>query len=314
MTYDSDTLMQSIANGWSLTGTTFGKDGDPTAGEYPLQFFAHYQLEPAEYEKAIEVTQALGPLVNEFKGEFFLRQEQNFLIRVRFKMEGSQKDSWDYTEDAVQQMCNEVLRILDSVYDPYIAVGPFWESDRIWSNQDDLKSTTPTLIRVLTLKLSVILPRNTQVMDTFHRGVLIDKSGSVPSFGTGTYQYTEVDEVQNKEGFTVRQIIPTSHPDGAGLPLNYRGHFDGSWMASSFLKGSDLGLTPEFINQLYILVSNGEQRECAFIQTYLSNSGKMLTKTSTVLVTDVADSYPKTELAKITFYGKIIKPSNWSVA
>jgi hypothetical protein len=310
--YEADDLMQEIVTGWTLTGD-FGKDGVPGSGPFPVQFFAHDQVEPAEYEKAVMVTQDLGPLVNEFKGEFFLRQEQNFQIKIRLKMEGLAKDSWDYTEDGIQQMQNMVLTILDTVYNPYTAIGPYWESDRIWSNQDDLKSETPTLVRVLTLKLSKIIPRSPNTFVTFQRGVLIDGPNSNPTFG-GTYQYTEIFDVQNREGYGVRQIYPTSHEDGQGLPLNYRGKFDGSWIASSYLKGTDLGVSPQFINQLYVLVSNGEQRECAFVQTYINAAGKTLTKTSIVIVTDVSDSYPKTEQAVVTFTGKIIKPGTWSVS
>ena len=211
-------------------------------------------------------------------------------------------------------MEEKVLSILDTVYSPFTGTGGFFESDRTWRNEDNLTSQSPVLVRVLTLTLRKIISRSTGVFKTFQRGVLINKAASNPSMGAGTYQLTEVFDISARQGYRLKQIQVTSHPDGQGIPLNYAGGFDGSWIARSYLKAADIGSEQFKINHIYERVSSGEHTEVVLIETYVNDAGQTLTKTTTIIITEVVDEAPLSNLNTFQMIGKIIKPSTWVVA
>ena len=312
--YTADTLMQAIKAAWSLTDDLEVEGGPDAANRpFPLKFFAHEMLDTRQWSKAI-VIRNMTEVPNEYKGEFFKRVEQKFEIECRIKLQAADETGWNYTETLFQEMANNLVSILDTIYNPWNGTGAYWESDRIWEKKDNLASRSPVLIRSLPITLSYILPRNTNVFNTFQRGVLIDLAASSPSMGTGTYQYTEVFDVQNNEGYGTKELMITTNSDGENIPLYYSTRFSGGWIASSYLSGSDLGSTAQDLNQLYLLVNRGEKRICAFVQKYTNKAGKILTKTSYVMLDDTDESFPRTELATVKFIGKLVKPSTWSVA
>lgn len=312
--YTANTLMQAIKAAWNLTDDLEVEGGPDAANRpYPLKFYAHDMLKAREWTKAI-VVKNLTEVPNEFKGEFFKRVEQKFEIECRIKLQAGDESGWNYTETYFQEMANYLVGILDTIYNPWNGTGAYWESDRTWEKKDNLDARSPVLIRSLTITLSYIVARNSNVFTTFQRGVLIDLANSVPAIGTGTYQYTEVFDVANQEGYGTKELPITTNSDGQNIPLYYSTRFKGDWIGDSYLSGSDLGSAGQDINQLYLLVNAGEQRLCAFIQKYTNPAGKTLTKTTLVIINEVQESYPKTELATVKFIGKIVKPSMWSVA
>lgn len=311
--YTANTLMQSIMTAWNLTDDLEVEGGPDAANRpYPLKFYAHDQIEKRQWTKAIAVRN-LTEVPTEYKGEFYKRVEQKFEIEFRMKLQAADETGWDYTETYFQEGANNLQTILDGIYNPWTGAGSYWESDRVWEKRDRLDLKSPMLNRALILTLSYVVPRSQNVLTTFQRGVLIDLTNSSPAIGGGLYQYTEVFDVANNEGYGTKELMITTNSDGPNIPLYYSTRFSGAFICSSNLQTSDLGTTGQYLNQLYRLVSNGEKRLCVFIQKYYNPAGHYETKTSYVLIDDTQEAYPKTELATVKFIGKIVKPSVWTV-
>ena len=317
MVYEADTLRDIFELNWNLTGRIAKQGTDDSTR--PVFFFAHEQNLDKIETKAVEVIKLTSKKTRR-KTEFFTREEDQFSITVRYKIQGTNTDDWDISESDVEDMEEEVERIIDTVYNPQTGIGIFWSSDFNWRNEDQINTDKQrqVIVRTMTIVLIRLISRVTGVFDSFQRGALFDLSAS-SNLNTppgADYNYTEVFAIEEFEGFHSKEVQVQSHPDGKGVPLIYAGGFGGTMIMRSYMKAADLGSTADKINQIYKRQSNGEYPEVAIVSTYTNLASQTLAKTRVVNIIEVQDPQPSTEgngLLVWTLIAKIIKPSVWSV-
>lgn len=320
MVYEANTLKNSLESNWSLTGrlakagTNLSTTTPNPPEAYPIRFYGHAQDENDHYLKAIEVVKDTSK-ASEYKSEFFKRETDVFFITVKYEKHSSHIDAWDQWESDMEDIEEEIKRILDTVYDPFNGTGVFFSSDFVWKNQDMLNVDHPHLKRQLTITLTRIVSKNTGVFDTFQRGVLLDVSESQGAGLPGAdYQYTEVFEVSAREGFPQKELQVTSHPDGKGFPLTYSLGFRGTITFATYIKSSDIGSSGHKINTFFKRNINNEVPEIVLLQTYTNEAGSTLTISSTIQVEEIQPSFPTSDLARLNVVAKILKPSSWSIS
>jgi len=317
MVYEADTLRDILFTGWALAGR-LAKSGTANT-EYPIHIFAHVQNLDKIVTRAVEIVKDTS-LVTKNENEFYTRQEDKFIITVRYKLLNTGQKDWDQSESDVEDIEEEVERLLKTVFDPQTGLGVFWRSDFTWRNEDNInqQNQTQVVIRTMNLVLVRLISRDTSVFDSFQRGALFDLSVSsnMDSAPGGDYNYDEVFSIEEFEGYRSREIQVQAHPDGVGVPLIYAGGFGGTMILRSYMKAADLGATADKINQIHKRQSNGEYIEVAIVSSYTNRASQTLTKTRIVNIIEVQDPQISTEgngLLVWTMIGKIIKPSIWSV-
>lgn len=313
MVYEADTLRDVLFTNWALTDRL--QKNEPGAGNRPVFFFAHEQVSDKLETKSINVIKDTS-IKTRRKTEFFSIEEDRFTLEVRYKLQGTNADDWDTSEADAEDMEEEVNRIIDTVFNPHLGTGIFFSSDFVWDNQDRISDdvASPMILRILTITLTRIVSRTTNVFDSFQRGIIFDDSASQGDNKPGAdYSYTEVFNVEAFEGFSDKSLQVQAHPDGVGVPLLYSGAFGGTIIMSSYFKDTDVGTTTDKINQIYKRQSNGEHPEVVLVRTYTNAAGQTLTKTSTVRILEIKDPEPTSNILEWQMIGKIIKPSTWSV-
>jgi hypothetical protein len=313
MVYEADTLKEILRLNWTLTGL-MAAEGTAAADKSirPIKFFARDQNDEKIETKAIEVHKE-APLGIANANEFFTNEDDEFKIRVLYKLQDLSKDDWDLTESNVEDIEEEIQRIIATTYNPQTGIGIWFTIQETWRDVDEINvpNQEPILVRELTIRLTRIVSRDTGVFDSFQRGCLFDLSASsnMNSPPLADFNYTEVFDIMDNEGHVPRQITPTSHPDGDGVQLFYAGHFDGTLTMNSKLKAADVGTTDDKINQIYKRQTNGEYIEAVIVSTYTNNAGQTLTKTRFIHVIDVRIVQGMSNLLEWQITAKIIKPS-----
>lgn len=317
MVYEADTLKETLRTNWALTGKLAAEGTVAADGQIrPVHFFARDQIEDKIVSKAVEVHKR-SPLVTKQENEFFTNETDEIGIRVVYKVEGTSKKGFDESESNVEDIEEEVERILDLTFNPQTGIGIFFTRSLDWSDEDkiNIPGKDAYIVRELTIRLTRIVSRSNNVFDSFQRGALFDLSASA-NMNTppgADFNYTEVFNITENEGFRPREIPVTSHPDGAGVQLFYAGAFSGLILMNSKLKSDDIGTTSDKINQIKLRQSNGEYIEAAIVSTYTNNNAQTLTVTRIVHVIDVRITQGMSNLLEWQITAKIIKPSTLTV-
>ena len=175
--FAADTLRDSIESGWALSGN-LSKTATDSFKE-PVQFFAHPQIEGNEVTKAIEVTKINTPeSENETEYTDYSEITDIFEITARLRLDDSEDTEYDTSESDIEDMTEEVRRIVKTVYSPQAGNGSFHRANWSWQNRDNLFSSKPELKRILTLTLFQIKAQTDEVF-TGRSGVLVfDTSAS----------------------------------------------------------------------------------------------------------------------------------------
>ena len=318
MVYEADTLKEILRTSWTLTGL-LSAEGTAAANNVlrPIKFFAREQLDEKIESKAIEVIKQT-PLPIDENNEFFTEETDEFLIKITKKLGNVSKDDWDQAEADLEDIETEVERILKATYNPQTGVGVWFSTSFNWKNIDSINHPKEDayLIRTLTLTLTRIVSKSTDVFDSFKRGVFIDLSGSsnMDSAPGADYDYTEVYNIEKSEGFRDVELDVTSNPDGVGVPLFYAGRFSGTLVMHSKMRDNDIGSSADKINSIYMRQTNGEKIEAAIVRTYTNNASQTLTITTVVRVQEVRIVEPQTNLLEWQILAKVIKPSTMVIS
>ncbi len=318
MVYEAKTLADAIRTGWTLTGERLAAADTSAADglQRPIQIFPHAQLPTQQYTNAIEVIKRTPPAKTDFNTEYFTREEEVFEIRIIHNRESSKLDVWDQHESDLEDIENEINRIIKTIYNPLGGVGVYFTSNFNWNDKDDqaLRSDKPFLHRILNLNLSRIIPRKTTTFITYKRGVLLDVSESEGSGLPGSdYTYTEVFNVNAKSGFRDHEIFVTDDARGKGIPWHYSGGFNGSFVAQSYMKSTDLGTDGHKVNTIWQKLANGEQPEVTFLRTFNNADGDVLTISQLLILLEFQEIDPPHDILQWNLIGKIIKPGTYTV-
>lgn len=318
MVYEADTLKELLRINWSLTGL-MAAEGSVAAEKAirPIKFFARDQNDEKIETKSVEVHK-VSPLATKQDNEFFTNETDEIKIRVNYKLQDLSKDDWDITEANVEDIEEEIERILLTTFNPQTGVGIWFTKNIDWKDVDqiNIENQEPMLIRELTIRLTRIVSRDTGVFDSFQRGVFFDLSASsnMDNPPLADFNYTEVYDITDNEGFEPRELPVTNHPDGKGVKIFYAGSFNGNLIMSSKLKAGDVGVTGDKINQIKNRQSNGEYIEAVIISTYTNNAAQTLTMTRFIHVIDVRVVQGMSNLLEWQITAKIIKPSLMAIS
>lgn len=313
MAYEADTLKEILRTTWSLTGM-LSAEGTASANSIlrPVKFFARDQIDEKIESKAVEVHK-VTPTPTGLDNEFFTEESDIFKIRIVYKLSGTSKTDIDDVEGKVEDMEQEINRIIKLTYNPQSGIGVFWSSDFVWKDVDEFNhaKNDPYIIRELTLTLKRLVSRSTSVFDSFQRGAFFDlsESDNMDSAPAADFSYTEVFDISKTEGFRNTELDVTRNPEGVGIPLYYSGRFGGTMIMHSYLKAEEIGSTDDKMNQIYKRKTNGEHVEAAIVRTYTNNNSQTVTMTSYIRVETIDISEGTTEFLQWILTAKIIKPT-----
>lgn len=136
MSYQADTLRDTIDTNWGLTGRV-AKAGSASAGEYPVYIFAFAKsiIQEVSTRKAVEIRKTT-PLQNIIRHPRFSVINDTFEIACYYELSDIDSSVWDLAEQDVEDMCDEVTRIINTVYNPSTGTGMFFTVNQSWDNQD----------------------------------------------------------------------------------------------------------------------------------------------------------------------------------
>jgi len=320
LTYQADTLLQLFQANWSLTAdrVTIANSPASIGKKRPIIIFAREQIADKIQTKAIEIIKQ-SPLISQEIDEFLTTETDEFLIRGRYKLQGISKDAWDVSESDMEDIEEEINRIIKITFNPQNGTNIFFTSSLNWRNKDDINTgnADPIAVRELTLRLTRLISRSNTVFDSFQRGVIFDVSASsnMDTPPASDVTYAEVHDVNATEGFRDKEIQVTDHPDGAGFPLFFAGGFGGVLTMQSYFDSSDVGAgtSTADLNQIYKRQSNGEKSEVAILRTYTNNNSQTLNLLTLIRVLEIKLIEPKSQPLQWQILGKIVKPTTMTI-
>jgi hypothetical protein len=280
-TFQADTLRDSIESGWSLSGA-LAKTASTTM-KNPVKFYAHPQVKQIETKKAIEVIKNT-PLSNDTIRATQTDVNDVFEVSCRYTVEDVKNSKWDISEARIEDMCDEVLRIVKTIYDPSAGTGTFFRSITNWRNDDDISKISQVLKRTMTLTLFRIKSEETTVFEGY-KGVLVyDTSASDgDDKPAGDYTYTEAHDVQWTGGFAQIPEIVDEGGDGEHVPMYFTGSYSGRFNCKMNVKKADF--TDTGSEQIHIMgnpLLNGEVAEMYFLYSMTNTEATPATITASI--------------------------------
>ncbi len=251
-TFQADTLRDSIQSAWALTGA-LNKSVTSTR-KVIVKFYAHPQAPETESKKAIYV-QKQTPLQTVTHYPRWDQIRDVFTIQCRYTSEFAKSASWDTAEERMEDMTNEVERIVKTIYDPQSLTGVFWTSQFDWTNEDQIDLSLKVLRRTLKLELTYMKSRDTTVFEG-NAGVLsFDKSASVgDSLPANDYIYTEVTNIDIVEGYGTTPVMTNDVTQGQNVPVLFSTMYSGQVNFTMYAKKADIdGSTAETVYKMFLL-------------------------------------------------------------
>lgn len=313
MVYEADTLLQLFKLNWGLTDPKVVLEGTANAvGKIrPIRIFAHEQISDKIQTKSIEIIKQ-SPLITRDVDEFLTTETDEFLFRGYYKLQGTSKGPWDISESDMEDIEEEIERIIGITFNPQNGTNIFFTISYNWQNKDSINvKQDPIIVRELRIRLTRLFSRATTVFDSFQRGVFFDLSASsnMDTPPGGDVNYTEVFNVAMNEGFREKEVQVTDHPDGPGIPLFYSGGFSGIITLDAYFRSSEVGAETADLNQIHLRQNNGEKAEVALVRTHTNNNSQTITLTTIIRVEQIKLTEPKSSLLQWQILAKIIKPT-----
>ena len=284
----------------------------------PVKFYAHPQVKQIETRKAVEVRKST-PLSTDIIHQKFTEVNDVFEVKCRYTVEDVKNSKWDTAEARVEDMCDEVLRIVKTVYNPNTATGIYFKTMTGWANNDELEKINQVLVRTMKLTLTQIKSEDTTVFKGYGGVLTFDTSASQgDSKPAGDYAYTEAYDVQWTGGF--RQIDELI--DGASTatairePVLFTGGYGGRFNCMMRIKKADFTDSgTEQIPTLGDLMTTGETPEVVFLWAVTNTEGTPTTLTTsiTMKVTSLEPVGDRNDLSKFRLVGEIFKPPTYAL-
>lgn len=316
--FAADTLRDSIESGWALSGN-LSKTATDSFKE-TVQFFAHPQIMGNEVTKAVEVQKINTPeSENELEYPDYIEVRDVFVVTVRYRLDDSEDGQYDNSEADIEDMTEEVRRIIKTVYSPSAGNGDFHRASWQWENLDTHNSSKPELVRRLVLTLSNILSKSNEVFDGYGGVLTFDTSESVAdSKPVSDYIYTEVHRVRIREGFTTIPVLNKDTTNGLRVPHLVTGMFSGEFTFDTYTKKSDVNTsTVEALDNIYKLQATTGQHPTAVLlhaNTNNEDPPATLTSSSFVKITSMEKISDDVDLVQFSVRGVLVKPSTYTVS
>jgi len=317
--FGADTLRDSIEAGWALTGQ-LTKTSIPTMKEV-VQFYAHPQIVGNEWSKAVEV-QKINTAGNEnvITHPKFEEIHDRFEITCRYRLKGSNETQYDEAEQDIEDMCEEVVRIVKTVYNPSSGTGIFSKTDRQWVNRDNFEDASkPELKRLLVFTLTHLQSDDSTVFHGFSNGILaLDTSATTAdSKPASDYTFTEVHTVEIDFGYDVIAEYVRGGTATQGVADYFQGGFSGTFSCVTYTKKADItSSTIEALDNIYKLQNNNELAEIVFLHSVDNTEGTPVTFTESIplLITRIRKTFEDTAIVEFTIEAIVSATTAYTVA
>lgn len=312
--FAADTLRDSIESDWALTGA-LAKTSSNTM-KNPVKFFAHPQVKQLPTKKAVEVRKET-PLSTDVIHQKFTEVNDVFEVKCRYTVEDVKNSKWDIAETRVEDMCDEVLRIVKTVYNPNNGTGLFYKTITGWQNNDEIDKVSQVLIRTMRLTLTRIKSEDTTVFKGYGGVLAYDTSESTGDDKPASdYTYTEAFDVQWTGGF--RQIPEGTDvtANGAHVPVWFTGLYGGRFNCMMNIKKADFTDTgSEQIPSLGKIQNNLEAAEIVFLWSVTNTESTPATLTASVplQVISLEPAHDLDDLSKFRLVANVIKPPTYAL-
>lgn len=256
--FDANTIATLLTNNWGLDGLlALAQNVVTTTTAEGVVIFPHQNPEGVAARLGIFVRK-ITTLENVVEHPKFDEVHDDYEIWCHYILEGIEEAMWINAESLIQQMQQEVLRILKLSFDPANGVGTFFSTDRKWSNRDDLQGNQQQLNRVLTFSLIKLRSRTTSVPVGYGFALAFDIVNSDGSGLPGSnYIYTEANRVEVEEGWdTIDEPVSPPSTLAQGVAIQFTGKFAGFATIEIFPKVADIGSSTNKLNQLYQILSS----------------------------------------------------------
>jgi len=162
MTASATILRDLLFDEWSLTGeiSKTATQDDPEV----VNFFDRLQVQGNEQSKAITV-QKVQEEANQgiIEHPHFNEVSDLYEIVLYYRVLNPDVPTYSTFLDNIEQMGNEVTRILKTTYSPANNTGIFFKVSRNWINEDLFEGHQPELRRRLYFRLTTIVSENPEV-------------------------------------------------------------------------------------------------------------------------------------------------------
>lgn len=306
MAFSADDLRDIIEAQWSLTGE-LSKTGADNMKEV-VQFFAYPQIMGNEVTKAVTV-QKIQSEGNENLVEHptFNEVQDIYEITLYYRTIDVQPISRDESFTNLEDMGDEVVRILKTQYNPSTGVGVYYSAGRSWQREDDYATAQPDLVRRLRFVLTTIESENDEVFTGVNGLLIYDRSQGTGNQPGSNYTYTEVNEVSTSGGYNLITKLTRDSPLGEAKRAT--GLYKGTLEFETMVKESDIeGGTTNFIENIDQLLSNGELPEVFLIKETQNKDGNTFRHTTRIQVINKQCLYQRKDLARFKLTGEVIAP------
>jgi len=316
MSFAADDLRNTIEAGWTLTGV-LSKTSSDTMKEI-VRFFSRPQIMGSEVTKAIEVVKT-NSLENQNVIEHpnFSEKTDIFRIKVRFRVLDVQEITYNDALTNIEDMQDEVIRIIQTVFNPSTTTGTFSTTNRNWNILDNVNTAQPDLIREMDLRLTEIVSEDPAVFRGFGGVLVFDTSASIgDSKPSSNYEYEAVFNVRLEEGFATIPVLTNDDTRGIGVPTQVRGIFSGRFSAEMYAKRQDLdGATIDKLDNIYKTQSNGELPTIVFLHAHTNTelTPRTMTSTTIVKVTRLNRFEVDDGLVTFTVIGTVLQPTIYEI-
>jgi hypothetical protein len=317
LAYAADDLKAILFSSWSLSGRLLRAGSETDTMKETVQFFGHPQI-PAAHEavKSVEVRKVNTPAnENIVTHPRFEEINDRFEITCTYRLLGGDDAIYDEAESDIEDMTEEVVRILKTVYNPLNGTGTFFRVSKNWQITDNFNRQQIELKRVLNFTLTQIVSDQNTVFRGFNGVLSFDDSASTGDTKRGTdYIYTEAYDVQIDEGLaTVNRMSRLSYPN----PIKFTSMFSGIFRCVMFAKKADLqDVNIDQLDNIYKAQANGELATAVFLHAVQNTEGSpaTLTTSSTVKVTRITKNTTDEDLVRYTLVGEMAQPTTTAVS
>jgi len=305
MVFSADTLRDFIENNWNLSGR-LSKTGTDNMKEIVF-FYAYPQVIGNETSKAV-IVQKINALENEMIVQHpnFNEVSDIFEIEVRYRTFDVQQDSRDLAFSDLEDMGDEITRILKLLFNPGNDTGIYFTVRRDWQRLDDyLTSAQPDLRRKLRFTLTTLTSDSPEVYTGFGGVLVYDRSQGTGNQPGSDFEYSEVENVRQSGGTKVAKLLTRARRN---IPQRFSTRYDGQFIFETKAKSGDIDSTTNFLNQIGIMLSNDEHPEVFLIQSVNNGSGDTLNQSTRMVIINFEQIYDVEELVAFRLTGDVFQP------
>ena len=240
-------------------------------------------------------------------------------ITVYYRVIDVEEVNFSTSLDLIENMAQEVVRILKTVYNPSVPTNIYFRTANSWVNEDMYQGNQPELRRRLRFQLTTITSDNSAVYPGFSGVLVFDTSASQgDSKPASDYTFLEVTGVTIREGYGLVPLLTKDVTKGVGVPFQTRGLFSGTFTANTMAARTNiLGSTIEKIKNIYRTQGNSpikrQLAEVALLHTVtdttVTPNTSAFTTQSFMKINDIFKDAMDDDLAKYVITGTLTRPT-----